>query len=137
MAIVSPPDDDNEREKARAKVFFDRAKVVAATGNLEYAIEMYIQGLNVDPENIEAHQALRELSLERKARGGKDMGMMEKMKMPKAKDEKQLILNAEKLLAYSPGDIERMRALFNAAHRAEMAETQAWIEAILRRATNS
>lgn len=97
---------------------------------------MYIQGLNVDPENIDAHQPLREISLKRKALGGKDMGMMDKMKLPEAKDEKQQMLNAEKLLAYLPGDVDRMRALWDSADRAGMARTRAWIQAILTRANN-
>lgn len=136
IASASDDDDDNDRPRSKAKVFFDRAKTVADTGNFEYAIEMYIQGLNVDPENIDAHQALRDLSLKRNASGGKDMGMMDKMKLPKSKDKKQQMMNAEKLLAYSPDDIERMRALFDAAHGAGMQQTQAWIDVILRRATN-
>src|ERR1700676_3106626 len=110
MPVAILPDNDGGDE-SRAKVFFDRGKTVAGTGNYEYAIEMYIQGLAVDPENVEAHQVLREISLKRKASGGKDMGMFDKMKLPKSKDEKQAMLNAEKLLAYSPGDTDRMLAL--------------------------
>lgn len=123
-----------EEDRKRAKVFFDRAKTVADTGNFEYAIEMFIQGLNVDPENVEAHQALRDISLKRKASGGKDMGMMDKMKMPKAKDEKQLMLNAEKLLAYSPGDVSRMVGTLQGAYKAGCYATVLWIGPILQRA---
>lgn len=123
-----------EEDRQRAKVFFDRAQTVAGTGNFEYAIEMYIQGLNVDPENLDAHQALREVSLKRKASGGKDMGMIDKMKMPKAKEEKQLMLNAEKLLAYSPGDVSRMLAMVQGAYKAGCYATVLWIGPILQRA---
>jgi hypothetical protein len=137
MPIASPSDDDNDKHRGGARVFFARGRTVADTGNFEYAIEMYIQGLNVDPENIEAHQALRDISLRRTASGGKDMSMMEKMKLPKAREEKQEMLNAEKLLAYMPGDVSRMQALLDAAHRAGMSQTAAWIAAILRRATRS
>jgi tetratricopeptide (TPR) repeat protein len=123
-----------EEDRKRAKVFFDRGKTVADTGNYEYAIEMYIQGLNVDPENVEAHQILRDISLKRKASGGKDMGMMDKMKMPKAKDDKLAMLNAEKLLAYSPGDTSRMLAMFQAAYKAGCYDTVLWIGPICQRA---
>ena len=95
---------------------------------------MYIQGLNVDPDNVEAHRTLREISLKRKANGGKDMGMFEKMKTPRVTNEKQAMLNAEKLLAYLPSDVGRIRALFDAAQRAGMRETTQWIGTILRRA---
>jgi tetratricopeptide (TPR) repeat protein len=124
-----PPDDVK-----RARVFFDRGKTVAGTGNFEYAIEMYIQGLSVDPENVEAHQNLRDISLKRKASGGKDMGMFDKMKLPKAKEEKQALLNAEKLLAYSPGDTDRMLAMCQAAYKAGCYDTVLWIGPILQRA---
>lgn len=123
-----------EEDRKRAKVFFDRAKTVADTGNFEYAIEMYIQGLNVDPENLDAHQALRDISLKRKASGGKDMGMMDRMKMPKAKEEKQQMLNAEKLLAYSPGDVSRMAGVLQGAYKAGCYATVLWIGPILQRA---
>ena len=124
------PDEDRKR----AKVFFDRGKTVAGTGNYEYAIEMYIQGLAVDPENVEAHQVLREISLKRKASGGKDMGMFDKMKMPKSKDEKQAMLNAEKLLAYSPGDTDRMLAVCQTAYKAGCYDTVLWMGPLLQRA---
>src|SRR5947209_10248681 len=72
-------------DQKRAQVFFDRGRTVADTGNYEYAIEMYIQGLGFNPVSIEAHEALREISLIRKARGGKPMGFMERGKLlPKA-----------------------------------------------------
>ena len=100
MADKNPPDPDEvlrnyrdipDEDRKRSKVFFDRGKTVAGTGNYEFAIEMYIQGLSVDPENVEAHQLLRKISLKRKASGGKDMGMMDRMKLPKTKDDKQAI----------------------------------------------
>jgi tetratricopeptide (TPR) repeat protein len=124
------PDED----RRKAQVFFDRGKTVCDTGNFEYAIDMYIEGLAVDPENTEAHQSLRDVSLRRKASGEKDMGMMAKMKMPKAKDDKQTMLNSEKLLAYSPGDTDRMLAVMQSAYRAGFFDTVLWISPILLRA---
>ncbi len=126
--------DIPEEDRKKAQVFFDRGKTVADTGNFDYAIEMYIQGLNVDPENVEAHQALRDISLRRKASGGKDMGMMQKMKMPKAKDDKQAMLNAEMLLGYSPGDTDRMLSVMQSAYRSGFFDTTLWIADILMRA---
>jgi tetratricopeptide (TPR) repeat protein len=136
MPIASPPDDDEDRTKARAEIFFERGQAVAETGNYEYAIEMYIQGLNVDPDNVKAHQALRDISLKRKANGGTDIGMFDKMKLPKANYEEQAMLNAEKLLAYLPGDVGRIRGLLDAAQLAGMRETAEWIGTILRRAVD-
>ena len=127
--------DIPEEDRNKAQVFFDRAKTVAGTGNYEYAIEMYIQGLNIDPENVEAHQALRDISLKRKASGGKDMGMLDRMKLGSKKgDDKLSMLNAEKLLAYDPGNMDRMLAVFQSAYRAGFYDTVLWIGPILQRA---
>ena len=126
--------DVPEEDRNKAQVFFDRGKTVADTGNFEYSIEMFIQGLSYDPENVEAHQTLRDISLKRKASGGKDMGMMDKMRMPKAKDDKQAMLNGEKLLAYSPGDSDRMLTVMQGAYRAGCYDTVLWIAPILLRA---
>jgi tetratricopeptide (TPR) repeat protein len=123
--------DIPEEDRRKAQVFFDRGKTVADTGNFEYAIEMYIQGLTVDPENTEAHQALREIALKRKASGGKDMGMFDKMKQPKPKDDKAAMLNFEKLLSYDPGSTDRMLGVLQSAQKAGFYETVLWVGPIL------
>lgn len=135
MPVASLPDDD-DRDRNRAKVFFARARSVADAGNFEYAIEMFIQGLKIDPENIPAHQELREISLKRKASGGRDMGMMDRMKLPKVGGDIQTMLNAEKLLAYDPADNLRLLALLTTAKAAGMTRTAAWIWTILNRASD-
>ena len=90
-----PPED-----RAKAKVFFERGKTVAGTGNYEYAIEMYLQGFALDPDAIDAHQELRDISLKRKASGGKAMGFLEAMKLKRPNsDDKVNMLNAEKLMS--------------------------------------
>src|ERR1700733_6334529 len=102
----------SEEDRRKAKAFFDRGATVAGTGNYDYAIEMYLQGLNIDPECIDAHQTLRDISLKRKASGGKSLGMFEGMKLKRnTKDDKQNLLNAEKLLAYDPGNTDHMLSL--------------------------
>ena len=109
--VAGPPQgyrDIPEEDRRKAKVFFDRGAAVAGTGNFDYAIEMYIQGLSLDPEALDAHQALRDISMRRKAGGGKKLGMMESMKLRGGKDDKQKMLNAEKALAYDPGNTDHM-----------------------------
>ena len=127
--------DIPEEDQKKAKTFFERGKTVADTGNYEYAIEMFLQGLAVDPENVEAHQMLREISLKRKASGKGDLGMMDRMRTAKTtKDEKQNLLNAEKLLSYSPGDLDRMAQVLQAALKGGYYDTVLWMGAILMRA---
>lgn len=125
-----PPED---RKKAAA--FFEKGAAVAGTGNYDYSIEMFLQGLSLDPEAVEAHQALRDISLKRKASGGKALGMLSSMGLKKAlKDDKQSMLNAEKLLAYDPGETNHMTTLLQSAFRAGFWDTVMWIGPILRKA---
>lgn len=130
-----------EEDQKKANVFFERGRAVAETGNYEYAIEMYISGLRVDPENTDAHQALRDISLRRKVSGGKDLGMLKKMgikgSMAKSKDDKETMLLAETLLAYDPGNTAAMLTLTEAAHRAGFYDTVLWIGPITQTANES
>ena len=126
--IPSGYKDIPEEDRKKAQRFFEQGQKVANTGNFDYAIEMYLQGLGVDPENTEAHQQLRDISLKRKASGGKSLGMFEKMKLKKtSKEDKENLLNAEKVLCYDPGDVGTMLALAQAAHRAGFYDTAMWI----------
>lgn len=121
-----------EEDRKAAKKFFDYAHQVAGTGNFDYAIEMFIQGLDKDPEDVAEHQNLREASLKRKASGGKPLGMFAKPKP--SKDDKQNMLNAEKMLAYDPGNLGHMVDLLQNAQRAGCYETVLWIGPILLKA---
>lgn len=127
---VSPED------AKKAKVFFDRAKVVADTGNYDYGIEMYLQGLRFDPDLTAAHKALQAVSLIRKGTGGKPMGMKDRWSLPKvAKDDhKQAMLNAEKQLSYDPGNVDHMLAVLTSAQKGGFYETVIWIGDLLSRA---
>jgi thioredoxin-like negative regulator of GroEL len=124
-----------EEERKKAKAFFDRAAAVAGTGNYDYAVELYLNGLGVDPDSVEAHQSLRDVSLKRKASGGKAMGMFERMKHAgRGKDDKQNMLAAERMLAYDPGNTDYMQQLLQSAHRAGYWDTVLWIGPIFLKA---
>ena len=59
--------------RAFASTNGDYARTADGTGNYEYAIDMMLQGLGVDPDARAAHQTLRDIALKRKASGGKDL----------------------------------------------------------------
>lgn len=123
-----------EEDRRKAKVFFDRGKTVAETGNYEYAIEMYISGLKWDPEEVEAHKALREIAMRRKASGGKAHGMLDRMKLQKvSKDDKQNMLNFEMLASYDPGNTDYLLQVLQHAHRAGYFDTVMWVGPILQK----
>jgi tetratricopeptide (TPR) repeat protein len=120
-----------EEDRAKAKRFFESAAAKAGAGQYDYAIELFLGGLNLDPEAVDAHKALRDLSLRRKASGGKSLGMFDKMKIKSSKDDKQNMLNAEKLLAFDPGERSYMADLFQNAIRTGCFDTAMWIGPVL------
>ena len=129
---VVPPED-----RAKAKVFFERGKTVAGTGNYEYAIEMYLQGFQLDPDAIEAHQELRDISLKRKASGGKSMGFLDAMKLKRPNSDDQVnMINAEKLMSFDPGNTDPMQSLIQSAYRGGYWDTVLWLGPIFQKAND-
>jgi len=116
----------------KGKAFFDRADQVAGTGNWDFAIEMYLEGIRREPGNIErGHQPLREVSLKRKAQGGKPAGLLESLKRRSGKDPVESLANAEYLLAKDPGSSRHMIQVLKAAQALEQVELIDWIGKIL------
>src|SRR5215212_9887637 len=134
--------DPNEGP-GKGKPFFDRAKTVADTGNYDYAIDMYIQGLFKEPFNVAEHQALREVSLRRKITGGKSsggglLGGFGGPKLPyKGKTPKEALLNNEFLLAKDVGNITAMLAIVRNADLMKMKDVVNWAGAILKEANRT
>lgn len=127
--------DIPEEDRKKAKVFFDRGRTVADTGNYDYAIEMYLQGLAIDPDAVDAHQALRDIAMKRKASGGKSLGLFDKMKLSRAgKDDCETMLRAEKLMAYDPGNPDHLLAVLQSAYKAGFYDTVLWVGPILQKA---
>jgi tetratricopeptide (TPR) repeat protein len=128
------PDD----QRKKAETFFSRGKTVADTGQYDYAIEMFLQGLNIDPEAVDAHKDLRMISMKRKANGGKPVGMFDKMKLLRSgKDEKANMLNAEKVMSFDPGNTDAMQAMIVAANKGGFWETVMWLGPIFEEANAS
>jgi hypothetical protein len=124
-----------QADRDKAKVFFERGKTVAGTGNYEYSISMYISGFELDPDETGAHQELRDISLKRKASGGKAMGFLEAMKTKRpTSDDKTNMLNAEKLLSFDPGNTDHMQSLLQSAYRGGYWDTVLWVGPIFQKA---
>ena len=124
--------ETNAREPGKGQAFFDRADQVAETGNWDFAIEMYLQGIEREPDNIErGHQLLREVSLKRKAQGGKGPGLVEKLRHKGAKEPIEALINAEYLLAKEPGSLAFMLQVLDAASRLGEKEVAKWMADIL------
>src|SRR3954447_20515727 len=132
MPVTTTPGDDDSDGGSRGRSLFAQAAAVAATGHFDYAIELYLQGLSINPDHVEAHRALRELSLRRKASGGRDLDHFAKLKLARAHESESAVLIAEKLLAYDPCNIGRVHDLLRAARAAALPATAAWVEDVLK-----
>jgi len=120
--------DSQAGSSGDGKAFFERAEQVAETGNWDFAIEMYLEGIQREPGNIErGHQALREVALKRKALGGKGPGLKERLTRKGGKTPIEALINAEHLLAKDPGSTPYMVQVLEAAKKLEQKELVAWM----------
>jgi tetratricopeptide (TPR) repeat protein len=123
---------DASHKPGKGKAFFDRADEVAETGSHDFAIELYLEGIQREPENLDrGHKPLRTVSLHRKAKGGKPAGMMEQLKRRGGKTPLEKLVNAEYLLAKEPGNEGHMVSVLRAAREMESPELVRWIAGIL------
>jgi tetratricopeptide (TPR) repeat protein len=111
----------------KGQAFFERADEVAETGNWDYAIDLYLEGIKREPANVaRGHQKLREVSLKRKFKGGKPVGMMEQFKRRGGKGVEALA-NAEYLLGKDPGNASLMEQVLSAARAMDLRGVAGWI----------
>lgn len=126
----------SDEDRKRAQRFFEQGAQVGQAGQFDYAIDMYLNGLAFDPDNVGAHQKLRETALRRKASGGKGMGMFEKMKFTgKSKDDKQGMMNAERLLSLdNPGHLDYFDSFLQSSFKLGCFDTALWVLPIYQKA---
>jgi tetratricopeptide (TPR) repeat protein len=86
------------RDPRKARPWFERAKSMSDAQNYDYAIECYVSGLKFEPDSLTQHEALREVALKRKVRGGKPKG-----KPPvRGKSHVEKMLEAEFMFSVDP-----------------------------------
>jgi tetratricopeptide (TPR) repeat protein len=125
---MSEANSKQDLEQGKGEAFFKRAEEVADTGNWDFAIEMYLEGISRDPGDLErGHKPLRAAALKRKAQGGKGPGMVESFKRRPGKDPLTNLVNAEYLLAKEPGSVAFMERALKAAKALELTEVVEWL----------
>ncbi len=131
---ATPAMDFPEELKNRAREFFRKGSEVAYTLNYDYAIELYLDGLNFWPDALEeGHKLLREISLRRQAAGGKKSGFTDSSKYRKGlgKSDKDLMLKAEYLLSKDPINTGHMMDMIKAAVAGDFRATGEWMANML------
>ena len=116
----------------KAKQFFDKADEAAMSYNFDYAIDLYLQGLRISPDALqEGHLRLRELALNRQAKGGKKPSIMERMRFSGGKTPLDQLLNAEYLIAKDPENLSYVETILKAAAAGGYTQTTKWIADLL------
>jgi len=115
---------------------FDKGRRAAAAGQFNFAIELYLRGIALAPDNVLAHKELRKIALRRKADGGEDLGAFQKMILKAranvSKDDTLAMLTVEQLLAYDPLNVDVMLDVARRAKRAGFYDVATWSERIAR-----
>lgn len=131
-ASFNPAAGPTPQERAKATKWFEHAKTVADTHNYDYAIECYINGLEVWPEAVEeGHKPLRAAAFARLGTGKKKPGMLDRWKFSRSsgasRDALQGMLTAEKLLAQDPTNLNYMEVVLQNAFKAGYEQTCLWL----------
>jgi tetratricopeptide (TPR) repeat protein len=122
--------DNQASEKAIA--FFKKADALADTGNFDYAIDMYLQGLHYAPQAIEdGHLPLCEMALQRQGADGKKPSISEKIKRMRGKTPLEQMLNAEYLFAKDPDHLPYAEAMLKAALAGGYVKVADWIANVI------
>jgi len=125
-----PDNSDQQNEKALA--FFAKADSLASTGNYDYAIEMYLEGIKSAPDALEkGHLPLRQLALRRQVKGGKKPSMMEKVKRMRSKDHVEQLVNAQYLFSKDPDNISYAESTLKACMAGGYDKTAKWMADIV------
>ncbi|MFA6133326.1 MAG: tetratricopeptide repeat protein [Phycisphaerae bacterium] len=123
---------DGGEVAGKGKPFFDRADEVVETGNWDFAIEMYLEGIKREPDNVQrGHQRLWEAGLKRKYKGGKPASMIEQLKHRPGKDPVTNLVNAQFLMAKDPGALAHMELVLKCARALSLPATTKWIADIM------
>jgi tetratricopeptide (TPR) repeat protein len=136
-AEKSDKKDAIKRDQAKAMTFFRHASTVAEARNYDYSIQLYLDGLSHDPDNMNKHEALREVALRRKVAGGKPAKMFDRWK-GRGKDKVEKALQAEYLWSKNPLNfatavnvMERCVEAYEDQDEYNMGEVAYWIGILL------
>ena len=129
---------DNDDMLTQAAAFFERAQNVAESDNFDYAIDLFIEGLQRAPDEVErGHIALREMGIHRQGKGGKKPTVVEKMKHLRGKTPLEQLVNAAYLFAKDPDNLVYAEAILKAAVAGEYKKTAMWIADLIFQANNA
>ena len=130
--------EENATLLAKARAFFSKGQKLAKSSDFDYAIDMYIEGLQYAPDALEeGHLPLCEMAMRRKSEGGKKPSMVEKVKRMKGKTPLEQMLNAEYLFVKDPDHLPYAETMLKAAVAGNYVKTADWIANVIFQTNNS
>jgi len=125
--------------QSQAKGHFERARQASEAGDLDRAVEAYLDGLRLTPDDVaEGHIELRVLALQRQARGGSKPSTEEvARRLSNSATPLDRMLNAEYLLAMDPEHLAYGEALLRAAVEGGYRDAAKWIADLVFLANNN
>ena len=125
--------------QSQAKGHFERARQASEAGDLDRAIEAYLDGLRLAPDDVaEGHIELRVLALQRQERGGAKPSSEEvERRLSCGRTPLERMLNAEYLLAMDPEHLAYGEALLREAVAGGYREAAKWIADLVFLANNN
>lgn len=125
-------EEQNNQDAAKAESFFVKAANIAGRGKFDYAIDMYIEGLKLEPDDVKnGHIPLRQLAILRQGRSGKKPSLTQRFKGMGGKNPLELMLKAESLLARDPENLPYAHAMLKAAVAGGYSKTIQWLADLL------
>jgi tetratricopeptide (TPR) repeat protein len=125
--------------QAQARAHFERARQAAEAGDLNRAIDAYLEGLRLAPDDISGgHIELRVLALQRLQRDGAKPAAEEvKQRLSAGSGPLDRMLNAEYLLAKDPEHLAYGEAFLKAAVTGGYKEAARWMADLMFLANNN
>jgi hypothetical protein len=134
---AAPPthEDSPELMKRKAHFLFEHAKQMEGRPEgLEGAIEMFLAGLSVDPDNIEGILGLHDVALRRKVAGGPPLGFFARLRMRRTpRLDSERVLCALKVLAYDPCNSGHALTVLQLSRKLGWGNLEAWATELLDR----
>ena len=118
---------------------FERARQAAEAGDFDRAIDAYLEGLRLAPDDVSGgHIELRVLALQRAERGGTKPGADEvNQRLSAGVNPLERMLNAEYLLAKDPEHLAYGEAVLKAAVTGGYREAARWMADLMFLANNN
>jgi tetratricopeptide (TPR) repeat protein len=125
--------------QVQASVHFARARQAAEAGDFDRAIDAFLEGLRVAPDDVaRGHIELRVLALQRQERGGAKPAPDEvERRLAAGGAPLERMLNAEYLLAKDPEHLAYGEAVLRAAVAGGYGETVKWMADLMFLANNN